>query len=62
MDGNPIRKLMERFRGVVQWQMMEAKDFLTNISWQLRNENENSVSFQKKAITFRISITEFSFL
>ena len=32
-------KYIENFRGNVQWYMMESKDFVSSISFKLKNEN-----------------------
>ena len=39
MDLNPGYKYREKFRGNTQWHMMESKDFISNISFELKNEN-----------------------
>ena len=38
--------------------MMENKDFISSISFKLRNENGEIVSFNGQSITFRLSIKE----
>ena len=62
MDVNPWYKYIEKFRGGVQWFMMESKDIASSISFKLKNENENLVSFNVQSITFRLSIKEIWFL
>ena len=32
MDVNPGYRYIEKFRGGIQWYMMESKDFISNIS------------------------------
>ena len=51
-------KLIEKIRGGVQWYMMEKKDSISRISFELKNENNQIVSFNGKSNTFRPSITE----
>ena len=38
--------------------MIENKDFISNISVKLKNENGNLVSFNGQEVTFRLSIKE----
>ena len=45
MDVNPGYKYIEKFRGGIQWYMMETKDIISSINFKLRNENGNLVSF-----------------
>ena len=58
MDVDPGYKYIEKFRGGVQWYMMNTKDFISSISFKLRNENNELVSFNSQSITFRLSIKE----
>ena len=58
MDVDLGYKYIENFRGGVQWYMMESKDFLSSISFNLKLENGNLVSFNGQSITFRLSIRE----
>ena len=58
MDVDPGYKCIEKFRGGVQWYMMESKDYISSISFKLRNENGNLVSFNGQPISFRFSIRE----
>ena len=58
MDFDPGYKSFKKFRGGVRWYMMESKDFISNISFLLRNQNEKLVSFDGQSITFRKSIKE----
>ena len=58
MDVNPGYKYIEKFRGGVQWYMMESKDIISSICFKLKNENGNLVSFNGQSITFRFSIKE----
>ena len=58
MDVNPGYKYIEKFRGGVQWYMMESKDFISSICFKLKNENNHLVSFNGQSLTFRLSIKE----
>ena len=58
MDVDPGNKYIEKFRGGVQWYMMNTKDFVSSINFKLKNENDNFVSFNGQSITFRLSIKE----
>ena len=58
MDVDPGYKYIEKFRGGVQWYMMESKDVISSICFKLKNENRNLVSFNGQSVTFRLSITE----
>ena len=56
MDINPGYKYIEKFRGGVQWYMVESKDILSSCCFKLKNENNQLVSFNGQSITFRLSI------
>ena len=58
MDVDPGYKYIEKFRGGVQWYMMESKDVISSICFKLKNENNQIVSFNGQSITFRLSIKE----
>ena len=58
MDVNPGYRYIEKFRGGIQWFMMENKDFISNINFKLKNEHNKLVSFNGQSITFRLSIKE----
>ena len=62
MDVDPGNKYIEKFRGGVQWYMMESKDIISSICFQLKVEDGNLVSFNGQSVTFRISIKEIYFL
>ena len=53
-DVDPGYKYIEKFRGGVQWYMMEKKDVLSSICFKLKNENNQKVSFNGQSITFRL--------
>ena len=56
MDVNLGYKYIEKFRGGVQWYMMESKDILSSICFKLKNENNQIVSINGQSITYRLSI------
>ena len=58
MDVDPGYKHIEKFRGGVQWYMMESKDIFSSICFKLKYENDQIVSFNGQSITFRLSIKE----
>ena len=58
MDVDPGYKYIEKFRGRVQWYMMESKDFISSICFKIKKENGNLVSFNGQSKTFRLSIKE----
>ena len=58
MDVNPGYKYVEKFRGNIQWYMMESKDIISSICFKLKNENGKLVSFNGQSVTFRLSIKE----
>ena len=58
MDVDPGYMYIERFRGGVQWYMMESKDVVSSINFRLKNENGNLVSFNGQSVSFRLSIKE----
>ena len=57
-DVDPGYKYIEKFRGGVQWFMMESKDIISSIGFKLKNEYNQIVSFNGQIITFRLSIKE----
>ena len=50
---------VENFKGGVQRYTMEFKDFISNISFNIKNENNQLVSFNGQTLTFRLSIKKF---
>ena len=58
MDVDPGYKYIEKFRGGIQWYMIESKDIISSICFKLKNENDQIVSFNGQSITFRLSIKE----
>ena len=51
-------KYIGKFRGGVQWYIMEFKDNISSICFKLKTENGNLVSFNGQSVTFRLSIKE----
>ena len=58
MDVSPGYHYIEKFRGGVQWYMMESKDIISSVCFKLKNENGNLVSFIGQSVAFRLSIKE----
>ena len=58
MTVNPGYKYVEKFSGGFSWYMMHSKDIISFICFELKNENENLVSFNGQSICFRLSIKE----
>ena len=61
MDVNPGYKYIEKFRGNIQWYMMESKDTISSICFKLKNESNQLVSLNGQSVTFRLSIKEILF-
>ena len=55
---NPGYKYVEKFSGGISWYMMQSKDIISSICFNLKNENGNLVSFNGQSVTFRLSIKE----
>ena len=58
MDVDPGYEYIEKFRGGVQWYMMESKDIYSSICFKLKNEKSQLISFNGQSITFRLAIKE----
>ena len=58
MDVDPGYKNIEKFRGGVQWYMMDTKDFVSTINFKLKTENNEIVSFNGQSSSSRLSIKE----
>ena len=58
MDVDTGYEYIEKFRGGVQWYMVQTKDFISSINLKLKNENGDIVSFNEQSVTFRLSIKE----
>ena len=54
MSVNPGYKFIERFSGGITWYMIESKDIISSISFKLKIENNELVSFSGQSITFRL--------
>ena len=60
-DVDPGYKYIEKFRGGVQWYLMESKDIISTIGFKLKNGNSQIVSFNGQSITSRLSIKKLNF-
>ena len=58
MDADPGYKYIEKFRGGLQWYMLNTKDFISSVNFKIKSENDELVSFNGQSITFRLSIKE----
>ena len=58
MNLYPGYKYIEKFLDGVQWYMMESRDIISSIFIDLRNENNQLVSFNSQNISFRLSVKE----
>ena len=58
MQVSPGYKFINRFEGGVQWYIMETKDIISSISFKLKNEDGDLVSFNGQSLSFRLSIKE----
>ena len=58
MQVSPGYKFINKFEGGVQWYMMESKDIISSISFKLKNEDGDLVSFNGQSLSFRLSIKE----
>ena len=54
-------KYVDFFDGGVRWYMMNKKDSISSICFELKNGNNELVSFNGQSITFRLSIREVYF-
>ena len=55
---SPGYKYVCRFEGGIQWYMMESKDVISSFFFELKNENNELLSFNRQSISFRLSIKE----
>ena len=55
---NPGDKYNEKFISGVQWYMMQSKNFVSSISFKLKNKNGGLVSFSGQSSNFCLSIKE----
>ena len=58
MTVDPGYKNVERFAGGISWYMMETKDVISSISYKLKSENNELVSFNGQSIPNRLTIKE----
>ena len=50
MSVSPGFKYVCRFKGGLQWYMMESEDVISNVSFKLKNEKNQVISFNGKII------------
>ena len=58
MTVDPGYKHVENFAGGISWYMTESKDVISSISFKLKNEDGQLVSFNGQSMSFRLSIKE----
>ena len=58
MDVDLGYKYIGKFRGGLSWYMKESKDFISNKSFRIKNENGNLLSINGQSNTFRFSNKE----
>ena len=58
MDVDLGYNYIEKFRGGLQWYLMESKDGNSSSSFKLKNENNQLVSFNGQLVSFKLSIKE----
>ena len=58
MDVDPRYEYIEKFRGGIQWYMMDTKVFISSINFKLKNEIGEIVSFNGQSITIHLSVKE----
>ena len=61
MSVSPGYKYICRFEGGIQWYMMEPKDVISSISFKLKNDDNELVSFNGQSKSFRLPIKEILF-
>ena len=62
MTVDPGYKYVEKVSGGFTWFMMETKDVVSSISLNLKNEDNELVSFNGQSVTFRLSINEIYYI
>ena len=58
MNIDPGYKSIEKFCGGLSWYMMKSKDFVSKISFELKNGIGALASFNGQSITFGLPIEE----
>ena len=58
MDVDPGFENNRKFKRGISWYMIETIDVISRISFKLRNENNELVSFNGQSISFGLSIKE----
>ena len=62
MTVDPGYKYVEKFSGDFTWFMMETKDVVPSISLNLKNEDNELVSFNRQSVTIKLSINEIYYI
>ena len=62
MTVDPGYKYVEKVSGGFTWFMMETKDVVPSISLNLKNEDNELVSFNGQSVTFKLSISEIYYI
>ena len=55
---DPGYKYVEKFAGGITWYKTETKDVISGISFKVKNENKELVSFNGQSDSFRLPINE----
>ena len=58
LTANPGYKYVESFAGGITWYMIETKSVISSISFRLKNENNQLVSFNGQSVSFGLSMKE----
>ena len=58
MDVDPGYKYIEKIRGDLQWYKLNTKNFISSINFNIKNRQDELVSFNGQRIIFRMSIKE----
>ena len=58
MSVSPGYQYVCRIEGGIQWYMMDSEEVISSVSFKLKNENNEMVSFNGQSVLFRFSIKE----
>ena len=58
MTVDPRYNYGEKYAGGISWYMMDSKDVISSIYFELKNEFGILVSFKDQSISFRLSIKD----
>ena len=59
MTVDPGYKYLEKLSGGISWYMMQSKDIISSISFKLKNENNELVSFNGQLTSFSYQSKNF---